>query len=77
MFKQERVIIENIAPQIQCGTFFIKRVVGETVTVWADILPDGHDVIQPKYFICTALKRNTGRCACRQRAMTFTAQSSL
>ncbi len=46
MFKQERVIIENIAPQIQCGTFFIKRVVGETVTVWADILPDGHDVIQ-------------------------------
>lgn len=46
MFRQQRVIIENIAPQLQCGTYFIKRVVGESVTVWADILPDGHDVIQ-------------------------------
>ncbi len=46
MFKQERVIIENITPQLQCGTFFIKRVVGESVRVWADVFPDGHDVIQ-------------------------------
>lgn len=46
MFRQQRVVIENITPQVQCGTFDIKRVVGETVTVWADILPDGHDIIQ-------------------------------
>ncbi|NNE03549.1 MAG: DUF3416 domain-containing protein, partial [Eudoraea sp.] len=46
MLKQERVIIENVNPQIECGAFFIKRVVGETVTVYADVLGDGHDVVQ-------------------------------
>ncbi|MEM7380246.1 MAG: alpha-1,4-glucan--maltose-1-phosphate maltosyltransferase [Bacteroidota bacterium] len=46
MLRQERVIIENITPQIECGAFFAKRVVGETVEVTADILPDGHDLIQ-------------------------------
>ncbi len=44
--KQERVIIENVNPQIECGAFFIKRVVGETVTIYADVLGDGHDVVQ-------------------------------
>jgi len=46
MFRQERVVIENITPQLQCGTFYIKRIVGEEVKVWADVLPDGHDIIQ-------------------------------
>ncbi len=46
MLKQQRVVIENIKPQIQCGAYFIKRVVGELVTVTADVLADGHDVIQ-------------------------------
>lgn len=46
MLKQERVIIENVSPQVQGGTYFIKRVIGETVTVYADVFPDGHDVIQ-------------------------------
>jgi len=46
MLRQQRVVIENVSPQIQCGTFFIKRIVGEKVTVYADVLPDGHDVIQ-------------------------------
>lgn len=44
--KQQRVLIENIAPQLQGGAFFIKRVVGELVHVTADILGDGHDVLQ-------------------------------
>ena len=43
---QERIIIENVAPQLQGGAFFIKRVVGEIVTVTADVLGDGHDVLQ-------------------------------
>lgn len=43
---QERIIIENIAPQLQGGAFFIKRVVGDQVQVTADILGDGHDVLQ-------------------------------
>ncbi len=43
---QHRVVIENVRPQLACGSYFIKRVVGETVQVTAEILPDGHDVIQ-------------------------------
>lgn len=46
VLRQQRVVIENISPQIQCGAFFIKRVIGEKVTVYADVLGDGHDVIQ-------------------------------
>ncbi|MFH6604929.1 alpha-1,4-glucan--maltose-1-phosphate maltosyltransferase [Maribacter algicola] len=46
MLRQQRVVIENIRPQIECGTFFIKRTVGEKVTVNADVLGDGHDIIQ-------------------------------
>ena len=38
-----RVIIEAVQPQIDCGRFPIKRVVGETVTVTADIYKEGHD----------------------------------
>lgn len=41
-----RVVIENVRPQLACGSLFIKRVVGEAVHVTAEILPDGHDVIQ-------------------------------
>ena len=44
--KQERVIIENMSPQLECGTYFIKRIVGEIITVYADVIGDGHDVIQ-------------------------------
>ena len=51
MRRQERVIIENIHPQLHGGAFFIKRVVGESITVYADILPDGHDVIQAEVLV--------------------------
>lgn len=40
---RKRIIIENIKPQIDCGRFPIKRVVGEKVTVRADIFADGHE----------------------------------
>jgi starch synthase (maltosyl-transferring) len=46
MQNQSRIIIENIAPQINQGTVFIKRVVNEIVNVTADVLVDGHDVLQ-------------------------------
>ncbi len=46
MLKQQRVVIENMTPQIHCGAFFVKRVVGESVLVRSDVLGDGHDVIQ-------------------------------
>lgn len=46
MQNQSRIVIENIAPQLNEGTVFIKRVVSEIVNVTADVLVDGHDVLQ-------------------------------
>jgi len=41
----ERVVIRGVTPEIECGRFPIKRVVGENVVVEADIFADGHDSI--------------------------------
>ena len=46
MQNQTRVIIENVKPQLDNGAFFIKRIIGQSVTVTADILSDGHDVME-------------------------------
>ncbi|MDN3618734.1 alpha-1,4-glucan--maltose-1-phosphate maltosyltransferase [Polaribacter undariae] len=46
MQNQSRIVVENIAPQINHGTVDIKRVVDEIVNVTADVLVDGHDVLQ-------------------------------
>ncbi|MBN9386641.1 MAG: alpha-1,4-glucan--maltose-1-phosphate maltosyltransferase [Chloroflexi bacterium] len=40
-----QIIIERITPEIDCGRYPIKRVVGDTVVVEADIFRDGHDLI--------------------------------
>jgi starch synthase (maltosyl-transferring) len=40
-----RVVIERVSPEIDCGRFPIKRVVGEKVVVEADVFADGHDQI--------------------------------
>ncbi len=40
-----RVVIEGVSPEIDCGRFPVKRVVGETVVVEADLFADGHDVL--------------------------------
>ncbi len=40
-----RVVIENVQPQVDCGRFPIKRVVGDRVKVTADIFADGHDIL--------------------------------
>jgi starch synthase (maltosyl-transferring) len=42
---RRRVVVENIYPEVDGGRFPIKRVVGETVTVSADVHADGHDRI--------------------------------
>jgi starch synthase (maltosyl-transferring) len=41
-----RVVIENVGPAIDGGRFAIKRTVGETVRVVADIHADGHDELR-------------------------------
>jgi starch synthase (maltosyl-transferring) len=46
MLNQKRVIIENVLPQLDNGAFFIKRIVGQKVVVTADIISDGHDVME-------------------------------
>ncbi len=45
MQKQQRVVIENVSPQINGGELSIKRVVGQLVHISADILADGHDLM--------------------------------
>nr|WP_321222691.1 alpha-1,4-glucan--maltose-1-phosphate maltosyltransferase [uncultured Psychroserpens sp.] len=45
MQNQRRVVIDAVSPQINCGEFFIKRVVNEIVNIDAHVLVDGHDVI--------------------------------
>lgn len=39
------VVIENLQPLIDGGRYPIKRVVGEDLTVEADVFKDGHDVV--------------------------------
>src|SRR5262249_50058522 len=40
-----RIVIEAIRPHVPDGPFAVKRLVGETITVSADIIADGHDVL--------------------------------
>ena len=40
-----RAVVENLHPRIDGGRYPIKRVVGESVVVEADVFADGHDVV--------------------------------
>jgi starch synthase (maltosyl-transferring) len=40
-----RAVIEAITPEVDCGRFPIKRIVGDEVVVEADAFADGHDVV--------------------------------
>ncbi len=42
---RKRVVIEAVSPEIDSGNFAVKRVVGETLVVEADIFADGHDEV--------------------------------
>ena len=42
---RRRVVIEEVRPEIDDGRFSIKRVVGQSVVVEADVFADGHDEI--------------------------------
>ena len=43
---KQRVIIDNVKPQVDCGKFPAKRVLGDVVKVEADIFCDGHDLLR-------------------------------
>jgi starch synthase (maltosyl-transferring) len=42
---RRRVVIEEVQPQVDCGRYPAKRIVGDSVTVTAAIFGDGHDQI--------------------------------
>ena len=46
MKKQLRLLLEKIQPQLNQGEFPIKRLLGEFVHIKADVLADGHDILQ-------------------------------
>ena len=43
--ERNRVVIEEVKPEIDGGRFAIKRTLGERVVVEADVYADGHDAI--------------------------------
>lgn len=43
---RQRAVIEKLRPASDCGRFPVKRIVGERMTVEADVFTDGHDQIQ-------------------------------
>ncbi len=45
---RKRVIIENVRPSIDAGRFAVKKIIGDTVLVEADIFADGHDTVVAK-----------------------------
>jgi starch synthase (maltosyl-transferring) len=42
---KQRVVIEAVEPEVDCGRFPIKRTAGERVVVEADAFTDGHDAL--------------------------------
>jgi starch synthase (maltosyl-transferring) len=42
---RRRVIIEGVHPEIDCGRHPVKRIVGDTLVVEADLVADGHDLV--------------------------------
>src|SRR5205085_2718396 len=42
---RRRVVIDGLWPEIDCGRHPIKRIVGDTVVVEANVFADGHDAI--------------------------------
>jgi starch synthase (maltosyl-transferring) len=44
-FSGSRFLIEDVYPSVDAGRFPVKRIAGETVDVWTDIVREGHDVL--------------------------------
>lgn len=42
---KKRVVVQRVRPDIDCGRYPIKRAVGQSVQVSADVFVDGHDAI--------------------------------
>ena len=42
---KRRIVIEDVYPELDCGRYAVKREVGDTLEVWADIFKEGHDAL--------------------------------
>jgi starch synthase (maltosyl-transferring) len=60
------VVIERVRPQLDGGHHPIKRIVGERITVSADVFRDGHDAID-----AVLLYRERGATAWREAPLEF------
>jgi starch synthase (maltosyl-transferring) len=65
---RKRVIIENVDPEIDRGRFPIKRTVGETVVVEADVFADSHEAL-----CCVLLYRKEGKLEWKASPMNLLA----
>lgn len=65
---RKRIIIEGVSPEIDGGRFPIKRTIGETVIVEADVFTDGHDSLS-----CILQYRKAGETAWQEAPMRFLA----
>jgi starch synthase (maltosyl-transferring) len=45
---RSRVVIENVAHEVNCGRFPVKRIVDDEVTIEADVFGDGHDEVRAR-----------------------------
>jgi starch synthase (maltosyl-transferring) len=59
-----RVVVESVRPSVDGGLFPIKRTVGESVVVEADVFADGHDAVR-----AVVLFRREGEASWSERAM--------
>ncbi|MGB6603060.1 MAG: alpha-1,4-glucan--maltose-1-phosphate maltosyltransferase [Steroidobacteraceae bacterium] len=59
-----RVVVEDVSPAVDGGRFPIKRTVGESVVVEADVFADGHDAVA-----CDLLYRGAGESHWRRQPM--------
>ena len=63
---RRRAIIEGVKPEVDGGRFPIKRAIGETVVVEADIFTDGHDLLS-----CRLLYREAASSQWLEAPMRF------
>ncbi|MEP7048818.1 MAG: alpha-1,4-glucan--maltose-1-phosphate maltosyltransferase [Pseudomonadota bacterium] len=61
-----QLVIENVTPQIDGGRHPIKRVIGSSIEVSADIFKDGHDLIAARI-----LYRRPGEASSRVAPLTY------
>lgn len=66
---RNRVVIEDVTPQVDCGRFAAKRIVGDVVEVRAAAFTDGHDLVR-----ALLLWRRAGETAWQEAPMKSVGQ---